>query len=169
MNQQNSHNQAPVAEGRESVGRETGTHNAVRSSDSVKRSLMRMAVQLSLGIFLMMGVALAGPPTPIVVTTNAGAVSGSVDVLKLCGPAVDFNCSGPTVTCPTPINISGPNKTVKMSCKAPFTVVGIQFALTVQSQDGTYAQSGGGMFLTSGKGTASVTGTSGTLTLTVGK
>ena len=169
MIQHDSYKQAPVAEGRESVGRVSETHNAARTLNSGKLSLMRTAVKLSLGILMMMGVALAGPPTPIVVTTNAGALSGSVDVLKLCGPATDFNCSGPTVTCPTPINISGPNKTVKTSCKAPFTVVGIQFSLTVQSSDGTYAQSGGGTFLTGGTATVSVTGTTGTLTLKVGK
>lgn len=128
---------------------------------------------LKLALALVCGLALSAAPTPVVVKTTAGVASGSVVILKLCsGSNTTFNCdpsNSRIVECKVPINVTGPNKTVKTSCKAPFPVYGFQFAMNVTSTDGTIASTGGGAVLVNGTYTVSAVGSTGSMTLTVGK
>jgi len=134
-----------------------------------RNNTIRVVLGLLLGLLLMSSLAAAAAPTSVTVTTTSGVLGGSVDLLKLCGPYTINNCDGPIVSCNVPITVSGPNKTVKTNCKAPFPVVGFQFSLTVQSTDQSYAQAGGGAALVNGTYTVSVTGNTGSLSLKVGK
>ena len=134
---------------------------------------MFRASLLLAGLLAMGSAAFASAPTPITVTTNARAVSGTVGILKLCGgPITTFNCDSANVrivSCKVPITLTGPNQTVNTSCKAPFTVYGFQFSMNVTSTDGTVASGGGGAVLVGGTYTVTVTGSTGAISLKVGK